>query len=115
VHGAKLNVALKESHRRASVPEAQPLGFVLAFHVRHAELQYGGGPVREQIGATHAQLTCSLSNGAPSVSHYRRSRFRKASGNQSSHTVRSGVLRQLAASRHGTFNTMPSLWPFQWN
>ena len=43
-----LIVGLKDSHRRVSVPEAQPLEFVLAFHVRHGELQYRGGPVRER-------------------------------------------------------------------
>ena len=47
-HGPKLIVGLEESHRRISVPEPQPMDFVLAFQMRHANLQYRGGPVRER-------------------------------------------------------------------
>ena len=70
-------------------------------------------PSASATGATHAQLTSSSSNGAPSVSDHRRSSFRRASGNRSSHAARSGVLRQLAASRSGTFNAMLSFWLLQ--
>src|SRR5262249_54274538 len=38
----------EESNRRISVPEAQPFEFVLAFHVGHAQLQYGRGPIRKR-------------------------------------------------------------------
>src|SRR5260370_25144684 len=53
-------------------------------------------------GATHAQLTSSPSNGAPSVSDHLRSTLRSASGKRLSHAERSGVLPQLAASLFGT-------------
>jgi len=43
--GAKLIVGVEKSHRRISVPEPERLDFVLAFHMRHAELQCGGCPV----------------------------------------------------------------------
>jgi hypothetical protein len=42
------------------------------------------------------------------------SRSRSATGNRSSHAARSGILRQLAASRPGTFNAIPPFWSFQW-
>jgi hypothetical protein len=64
-------------------------------------------PSESATGATHPQLTSSLSKGAPTVSDHRRSMLLRVSGNRSSHATPLGVLRQLAATRAGIFNAMP--------
>ncbi len=90
-----------------------PSSFVLTFHVRQMpSFSTAGSSVR---GAPPAPPTRNspviVAKGAHSVSDHRLSRFRKASGNPLSQSARSRDLPQFAASRSGTFNAMPSLWP----
>ena len=39
-------VRIEKSHRRVAIPEAEAVNLVFAFHVREANLQDGGGPIR---------------------------------------------------------------------
>src|SRR6266545_576201 len=47
-HGGDIIVSIEKPYRWITAPEAQALDFVLALHVRHAELQHCGCPVGER-------------------------------------------------------------------
>lgn len=60
-----------------------------------------GVPSDRTAGATQAALTSGPSKGCSTSSDHRRSRSRTTLGNRSSHSIRSGSFRQLAASDLG--------------
>ena len=47
-HGTEIIVGVEKPHRWITVPEAQALDFVLALHMRYAELQHCGRPGGER-------------------------------------------------------------------
>src|ERR1017187_6297630 len=49
-HSTSTIIRKKYSYRRVPVPEAQPLQFMLRFHMRHRDLQYRRRPVDEPCG-----------------------------------------------------------------
>ena len=49
-HGSEIIVSVEKPYRRITAPKAQALDFVLALHVRYAELQHCGGPVGKRHG-----------------------------------------------------------------
>jgi hypothetical protein len=98
-HGAEVVVGFEEPHRWVSVPEPQAPELVRALHVRHAELQDCGLPVRATPPARPPTRSSPLrwrsrkaarpipTTGAPALGGWAGSRW--------SHAARSGVLVQF--------------------
>ena len=100
-HRVEVLIGFEQAHGRVTIPEAQRLDLVLAFHVRHPELEDRAGSVaahggRDPRAAHLVAVEWGSQRQRPPVLQ-----LADGVGSCSSQARRSGVPRHVAASRSG--------------